>query len=1094
MRLPSPAAPLRVLLLSKTLTHARSGAWKAATAPWGLGAACLRRFVQTMPELSSHVQIEIRTFPSDAVPELILSEVMALAPDVVGFTCQPWNTEDHLRLSVLIKRLLPGIAVWHGGPMVVRRKEYMARVGRQTVDAVVEGEGENAFADLLAHYVFGAPALERIGGIAWFDDDGTLHATEDRANPDVATLPAVMTEENLAAMGSFVLYETARGCPFRCSFCNWGSQKAKLRTRDRAVIEQDLRAILSRPEVTHLWITDAGLDISTEHVLFIAECIRKYRQHPVHVSGYVFLLHQDLEYVAQLVGAFDTLQLGLQTANENVLSEMGRKALSIERFDRILDAVIPHYPGLRVDLLYGLPGIRLRELQDSVRFLLDKGIWLINLYRLVAIPGTEMADHRDKYGIVADEDFPFSVYVSEGCAVGDLFAMQQFKVNMDTLREMFAGESYRRAKAIGLDLVDFASRVHELVPRFNFRTDYGLEMDRQLDADLVVALRDAAGRWARTAEHRRFMDDLLATTYRQASQETGRPEPTRLAARESRQPVPPPAVHETVRAPSAALRGLSPALAAVIGGFQTPLNPERARAAWIEHEAAGPRAEDFGVHIHVPFCKTICTYCDCATEALQDAAQVPPYLDALEREMSYFAGSVTREVGRFYVGGGTPNILSERDLERLLALANAHHVFRADAVRCLEGHPVHSTRAKLDVAAALGVNRVSFGVQSRDAGVLKRVNRGEQTPAHVEQATRDALEAGIREVNLDFIYSLADESADSVFDAVKWGVSLSPTTVCLQLLNDSHFASPYRDEAHRRQVAGEFRVLEARLAEWVAGHAPAYDCDFRPDTVVISRRDMWRDWRGHLEYYSARDATRRSTLGYGRHAQSRLFGRLTYQNQERASRFDPTAPMYAARKLTPEIECLTEIVAELEHARFVSLASLREGYGAGALGALDPLLERMERAGHLERAEGWLRDRALSAEAVAWLARQVLPADELRTPEAPPLGSIRITQRDCAWRVRLEPARPEGRYFAVTRGVGVYYQTDAGTRPDPAQSDRIMKAVVKYADELIGRGVAQGDLAHEIALVLDARLSPAGVRAKSEASQPRRHRLTTVSP
>jgi hypothetical protein len=546
-------------------------------------------------------------------------------------------------------------------------------------------------------------------------------------------------------------------------------------------------------------------------------------------------------------------------------------------------------------------------------------------------------------------------------------------------------------------------------------------------------------------------------------------------------------------APSSALRGFTVALSSVIGGFATAITPLQAREAWREHEAEGRRAEPLSIHVHVPFCETICTFCDCATEALQAPVQVERYLDALEQEMAFFDGVVPRAVDRLYVGGGTPNILSEAQLERLLGLVNRFHRFVPDAVKCVEGHPIHSSRSKLDVAAALGVNRVSYGVQSRDPRVLRRVNRGAQTDAHVERSVRDAFDAGIREVNLDFIYSLDDEASESTLSGVVWALSLAPTTVCLQLLNDSHYAAPYRDTAHRERVAVEFRELEARVCEQVAANAPGYECSWRPDTLLIHRRDMWRDWRRTPEYYAARDATFMSTLGYGRHAQSLLFGRLIYQNQERNSRFEPTVAQYSGRPRSPALEALVDVVAGWEHGGAVEVARVRENHGEAVSSTLDPLLDRLVGAGHIERVGGSIRVTGLTPEGVAWLAGRIAPGVARVTP---PVDSIFVVERESTWRIRFEPARDDGRYFAVVRGVGLFYQADPATRLEGAMVTRIMTATVRHAERLLDGGCPREELASAIAAILDERLAATGlgVRVRIESSHPKRHRLTMLAP
>jgi coproporphyrinogen III oxidase-like Fe-S oxidoreductase len=1069
MRRPTPAEPLRVLLLCKTLIPRSSGAWKNATAPWALGAFSLKSYVATRGALWERVEIAIKSYARDENNELILQEIIEHGPDLVGFTCQPWNHAEQIKLSRLIRRLLPGVVVLHGGPMVLHRDRYLSQLGPDAVTIAVEGEAEESFAELLSHFVFGEPELAAISGLGFFDEASRPVVTAERSNPDVSKLPPLSGAGDLAALGSYMLYETSRGCPFRCSFCNWGSQKARLRSRDRAVIEQDLKAILAQPRVTDLWLTDAGLDISVDHVLFLADVIRRHKRHPVNVSGYFFLLHADLSYVEKLVGAFDTLQLGLQTANERVLSEIGRKPLDLARFDRILDAVLPHFPDLRVDLLYGLPGIGPKELRQSVRFLLDKGIWLINLYRLIAIPGTEMAENRERYGLVADEEFPYNVYASDGCSIRDLLEMQQFKVNMDTLRGLFAGGAHARAKSAGLDLIEFADRLHTLIPRFNHRTDFGLEMDRKLEPELIDALYDAAARFAGSTSQQVELAELLERAYG----------PRRTAPELQR--------------PSGALRGLTRALSRGLGGFAEPRSLRSVVPRWQAFIARAENLEQLGVHVHVPFCRTICTYCDCATEALDEPAQVERYLDYLEQEMAFISPIFSGvELERLYIGGGTPNILGAAQLDRMLRMVFESHRFRAGAVLCLESDPRQVTRDKLEVARRHGINRLSFGVQSTDPAVLKRANRVGQTPEMVETAVRASHALGFPELNLDYVYGLQGEALARFVDGVLWGIQLSPATVCIQLLNDSDYAAPYSDAAHRADVAAGFRELEARLAERLA-KVDGYALRRRPDTLILVKHDLWRPWDGHLEYYSARDHTLRSTIGYGRHAQSTLYGDLHYQNQDRTARFDPGAPIYAARSSAPELECLADLIAELEYQGTIDLECLERRHAKQVVESLETELGQIERAGRLERRGRKLVDRGVSEADVQGLV-EALRGPSVSVDEAIELAHVLVTEADRTWRIRIEPVRESMRYFRVLAGYGIFYQSEPGVALRGARTEKIMQAVAGQLERLLAEGVPPELLAERVAKFLERRIGGIGIHARAVAPRRRRTRLTVIAP
>jgi len=515
---------LTVLLLSEINETRQASLAPGATAAKALGAFCLQTYVLAQPDLRDRVDIEIRSVPRDIPMNRLLGLVLERHPDVLGLTCQVWNHEDHARLSALVRKALPHTMVVHGGPMVVRRRRYLERLGAAILHVAVEGYGEETFADLLRSRLDGAPRLEEIPGIAYFSAEGEPRVTVDRTDPDLASMPSVITAENLETLGSYALYETARGCPYSCKFCNWGTHR--IQYRDRSVIERDLAALLGHPGVETLWIVDSAIDIRRSHARFLADVIRRHRQHPVRVVGYVFLKARDLSFVQDLVGAFDTLQLGLQTADPHSLGELGRGGLQVERFDAMFDAVLPHFPGLRVDLMYGLPGLRLTELQASVRALLQRSIRFLNIFRLVSIPGTEMGERREDYGILAEDWAPYEVYSAAGVSTDEMFRMLRFKEAMDVLRPVLATGCYADALRGGVDLVDFASYLPAASPALMEAISFQDEHDAVLPPSTVGLVQEAAVRYTAGSEQRRdLLGRLLREGYASVSREPAPAQP-----------------------------------------------------------------------------------------------------------------------------------------------------------------------------------------------------------------------------------------------------------------------------------------------------------------------------------------------------------------------------------------------------------------------------------------------------------------------------------------------------------------------------------------------------------------------------------------
>jgi len=162
-----------------------------------------------------------------------------------------------------------------------------------------------------------------------------------------------------------------------------------------------------------------------------------------------------------------------------------------------------------------------------------------------------------------------------------------------------------------------------------------------------------------------------------------------------------------------------------------------------------PRA----VYVHVPFCAARCPYCN-FTVVADRGDLVDRYLEAIERELSWLGGP--HEVDTLFVGGGTPTQLPPEAMRRLL-LAVRRWFRVADGYEwSVEANPLDLTETMADVLAEGGVNRVSLGVQSFDAGKLVTLGR-DHRPPQVEQALAIARER-FAALAVDLIFGVPGET------------------------------------------------------------------------------------------------------------------------------------------------------------------------------------------------------------------------------------------------------------------------------------------------------------------------------------------------
>lgn len=186
----------------------------------------------------------------------------------------------------------------------------------------------------------------------------------------------------------------------------------------------------------------------------------------------------------------------------------------------------------------------------------------------------------------------------------------------------------------------------------------------------------------------------------------------------------------------------------------------------LPEDLAVDAATDFGVYLHVPFCRVRCGYCDFNTYTATElhGARQDQYGDTLLREVELSvgvlerAGAPRREASTVFFGGGTPTLLPAGDLGRMLGGVRDAFGLAPGAEVTVEANPDTVTQAVADELAAAGVTRMSIGMQSAVPHVLAALERS-HNPANVSTAVDAARRAGLA-VSLDLIYGAPGESLD----------------------------------------------------------------------------------------------------------------------------------------------------------------------------------------------------------------------------------------------------------------------------------------------------------------------------------------------
>ena len=222
-----------------------------------------------------------------------------------------------------------------------------------------------------------------------------------------------------------------------------------------------------------------------------------------------------------------------------------------------------------------------------------------------------------------------------------------------------------------------------------------------------------------------------------------------------------------------------------------------------------------GLYIHIPFCRSRCSYCDFAT-GLFESELADRYVQALVQEISSTSVEGSR-VDTIYFGGGTPSLLDPAQLERILvALRDRFDVDSASEIT-LEINPGSITEAKLREFRQLGINRASFGAQTFDDRELAKLGRS-HTAADARRTFHDLRAAGFDNVSFDLIAGLPGQTLEGWQRNVDEALALAPEHLSFYLL-EVHSGTPLAQHIQRGLQPKPDEDLAAEMYEWMLGRA-----------------------------------------------------------------------------------------------------------------------------------------------------------------------------------------------------------------------------------------------------------------------------------
>jgi oxygen-independent coproporphyrinogen-3 oxidase len=190
-------------------------------------------------------------------------------------------------------------------------------------------------------------------------------------------------------------------------------------------------------------------------------------------------------------------------------------------------------------------------------------------------------------------------------------------------------------------------------------------------------------------------------------------------------------------------------------------------------ESNNENPSNISIYIHIPFCPQICHFCGCTTESGYTKPFLERYVDAVIKEINHVAKKIDkkRKVTQVHWGGGTPNAISYRYIEKITNKLYDEFKFASSYEMAIECNPAHLEFRHIELLKKFGFNRISLGIQDFRDDVLEAINR-KPSKHKIEDIVSKIKSEGFTGTNIDLVYGLPLQTVSSFKKTVERAIEL----------------------------------------------------------------------------------------------------------------------------------------------------------------------------------------------------------------------------------------------------------------------------------------------------------------------------------
>ena len=415
--------------------------------------------------------VVIKEYTINQIQDDILKDIYLEQPDVICFSCYIWNISFVKELVPDLKKILPHVDFWAGGPEVsYDAVEFLKK--NPAFFGVMVGEGEETFHELAGYYIERKPEnLKEIRGVAFHDETKVpdIAHTGWRELMDLSKVPFAYS--NLTEFKNRIIYyESSRGCPFSCSYCLSSIDK-KLRFRDIELVKKELQFFIDN-KVPQVKFVDRTFNCKHDHAMAIWRYIT---EHDNGITNFHFeisadlLREEELALMKTMRPGLIQLEIGVQSTNPQTIKAI-RRTMDFEKLKGIVDQI--HSFGnihQHLDLIAGLPYEGYESFHKSFCDVYALRPEQFQLGFLKVLKGSHMMEMTGEYQILYKDREPYEVLSTTWLTYGEILGLKM----VESMVEVYYNSGQFKNTLVFLEkYFDDPFRMYEALGRFYEKKGY----------------------------------------------------------------------------------------------------------------------------------------------------------------------------------------------------------------------------------------------------------------------------------------------------------------------------------------------------------------------------------------------------------------------------------------------------------------------------------------------------------------------------------------------------------------------------------------------------------------------------------------------